>query len=59
MTFKIKDEYLKKFDPMIYYNPEEHSEMFKVYEHLKKEPEINIIIGDYKDNYQFVTDVNA
>jgi hypothetical protein len=44
---------------MIYYNPEDHSEIFKVYEHMKKEPKINIIIGDYHDNYKYSTGVNG
>ena len=57
-TFKLKEEYVCWFEPMLYYHPEAHSEIFKVYEHHKKEKRMNIVLGDYQDNYKYATNVN-
>lgn len=57
-TFKLKQEYLVWFDPMLYYNPEDHSEIYKSYEYFKKDKRLNIVLGDYQNNYTYTTEVN-
>jgi hypothetical protein len=52
ITFRLKENYLSWFDPYLYYNPEDHSQVYKMYEYLKKEKSLNIILGDYKENYK-------
>lgn len=57
-TFKLKEEYLSWFDATIFYNPECHSDIYKTYEYFKKDKRLNIVVGDYNDNYKYATNVN-
>ena len=63
VTFKLKDEYYPWFDPFFYVSFDQHSQVFQVYEQNQLgdkfvEQGLNDIVGDYKDNYQFATDLN-
>ena len=64
VTFKLKDASYKVFDPFMYVQPDQNSEIFRMYEQngLRDkfvEEGVNDIVGDYLGSYSFTTPVNA
>lgn len=64
VTFKLKEASYKVFDPFMYVQPDQNSEIFRMYEQngLRDkfvEEGVNDIVGDYLGSYSFTTPVNA
>ena len=63
VTFKVKEQYIKWFDPFQYVLPDQHSQCYQMYdEHRLKDKYIdeglNDIVGDYMCNYKFTSSLN-
>lgn len=63
IKFKLKDEFYPWFDPFQYISPEHHSMIFQMYQEngLKDkfvDEGLNDMVGDYKGQYKFATDLN-
>jgi len=63
VTFRLKDEYYSWFDPFQYVSPDQHSQIFQMYEQKQLKGKfidqgLNDIVGDYKGHYEFATELN-
>ena len=63
VTFRLKEENYKIFDPYLYTSPDRQSQIYQMYQqnNLKDkylEEGVNDIVGDYLDNYEYASSVN-
>ena len=58
ITFRLKEEFLSIFDPY-YYVEEKHQNLQNAaYQYHRANPKLNNIVGDYKQNYVYSTQIN-
>ena len=63
VTFRLKPEYYPWFDPFQYGMPEQHSQIYQMYETNQYkdkcfEEGLNDIVGDYLGNYKPASSIN-
>jgi len=58
MTFKLKEDHLEIFDPYLFVNEKQLSLLNEAYTYHKGKKQINNIVGDYKQNYKYQTELN-
>lgn len=59
LKFSLKDQYYSWFNPYYVLDPDSASEMHEALQQLQHgKNRLNVIIGDYQGNYQYLTPVN-
>lgn len=57
-TFRLKDEYLKIYDPYLYTTEKHFTMQNAAYGHVRTNPVLNNIVGDFKHHHKYASDIN-
>ncbi len=58
ITFRLKEEFLSIFDPYYYVTESQQNLQNSAYSYFKTNVKLNNIVGDYRQNYKYSTNVN-